>query len=277
MNTNIHAFRLPVDFSKSPETAVLSHLVLERLKVVSDADSARMQVACSRRFVELSVVRFWSAWARSGTTLRSMKPDERGMLNFYRMDWAVVLWAEVETFGLWPNLTEMCYDLLEAKVLVRMPDDMVTLAGYAALNENLDPLYVERSRKGGLLRHWTGKRKGTREDAARRMEVARVADMPLPFPSDAQPTDAEQRMALELYFGVRAAMDQEMNDPSAAELAAALHLVRTLTGDVIEAGLRNIAANRIRPDIASRSTLEILEGFQSLAELLCGGSSEGVQ
>lgn len=265
MNTNIHSFRMPVDFSKSPETAVLCHLISER-------SGKRLP-----HLTELAVVRFWAAWARSGSTLREMKPDDRGMLNFYRMDWAVIIWAEVEGFGLWSTISEMCYELLESKVLVRMPDDMVTLAGYVALNENLDPLYVERSRKGGLLRHWTGKRKATREDAAKRMEVAKVADMPLPFPSGAQPSEDEQRTALELYFGVCAAMDREMSDASQVELAAALHLVRTLTGDVIEAGLRNIAANRIRPDICERSTLEILEGFKSLAELLCGDSAQGVQ
>lgn len=256
---------MPVDFSRTPETVVLSHLVFER------------SPSFDKRLVELAVVRIWAAWARSGATLREMKPEPSGSMNFYRMDWAVVLWAEVESWGLWCSITEMCFELLEAKVLARMPDDMVTLAGYAVLNENLDPLYVERSRKGGLLRHWTGKRNATREDAAKRMEVAKVADMPLPFPSAAQPSEDEQRMALELYFGVCAAMDREMSDASEAELSAALHLVRTLTGDVIEAGLRNIAGNRIRPDIAERSTLEILEGFKSLADLLCGDSASGVQ
>lgn len=258
-----NSFCLPVSFLEMPQIALLSARICNREKREGSSFDRESLIG-------FAVFHVWVAWARDGSVSRSLGEDRDDGGHFVELDWAVVLWAQVRGLGLWQDLQAMCFDLFAAKVLLDSGDGFVSLAGYGELNAHRDPLHVSRSRKGGHLRHFARHQKDAREDASKRLELVTAADMALPFASDADATPDEQRACLELCFGLKAALDAPMDDASAQELAAALHVVRTISAQAVEAAVRDVTAHRSRPDIAGRPLVELLSGFESLAAILSG-------
>ena len=222
--------------------------------------------------LEVAIVHIWIAWARGRSVCQPMARDAQGFFDPAGNDWAVVLWACVGELGIWESITAMTNELSLCKVLVNVDGDVdsVTLAGYGALNEALDPLFVGRAQKGGHLRHWKKHRAQATKEAAAQVEVSALADIPLPFASEDAPSKDEERRTLELVFGVAMALQVEIAEPSRQELSSGLHLLRTMSEAVIEDTLTLIAAHRSRPDISGRPVVEVLEGFASLHQILAG-------
>lgn len=225
--------------------------------------------------LQTAVLRAWIAWARARCVNQPVLRDDEGLIRFDANEWAVVLWAGLEEIGLWDSLHLMASELLMCRVLVIAEEtpDCVTLAGYGALNEALDPLFVGRAQKGGNLRHWKKHREQAAKEAAAQVEVYALSEIALPFPSEDAPSKEEERRTLELVFGVAMALQVEIVEPSKEELSAGLHVLRTMSEASIEDTLTLIAAHRSRPDISGMPVREVLEGFLSLSKLLAGTSA----
>lgn len=208
--------------------------------------------------VKLAAVRVWICWGRAGGVVQEWSESSR-FVNF--------LWADLESLGVFSDAKGMMDALVVCGMVIVLPDGTAVLNGYDELNRHLDPLYVDPQRKGGFLRHWRKQQAQAAEDARKRVELEKAADMPLDF-GDESPDEDTRKRAVGVVFALQVALDRSVAEPGKDELSAALALVKSMPEPTIEAGLRVLTENRARPDVAETDIVTALRSFAAMTAAL---------